>query len=252
VSAAAAPDLRHASDLRVGGLQGRVAVVSGAASGIGWRVAEVLAAQGARVAAADLAFPDAPAPDGAALAVPIDVADEASVDAAMTRVEQELGPIDVLVTCAGVFREMPFDQLDLAKWNRTLSINLNGTFLCARRVAPQMAERGYGRVVLVASGAGLDGGSEACADYAASKGGVIILAKALSKEYAHRGVTANVVVPRAIRTPMIAGLEDACTAQIPVGRIGEPDDVAAAAAYLCSSHASFITGEAMVMNGGWW
>ena len=85
--------------------------------------------------------------------MPVDVADEASVDAAMARVEQELGPIDVLVTCAGVFREMPFDQLDLAKWNRTLSINLNGTFLCARRVAPQMAERGYGRIVLVASGA---------------------------------------------------------------------------------------------------
>ena len=158
----------------------------------------------------------------------------------------------MLVTCAGVFREMPFDQLALAQWNRTIGINLTGTFLCTRWVAPRMAERGYGRIVLMASGAGLDGGSEACADYAASKGGVIILAKALSKEYARRGVTSNVVVPRAIRTPMIDGMEEELRRRmIPVGRIGEVDDVAAASPSLLA-HASFITGEAMVMNGGWW
>lgn len=239
----------HADGLRVDGLEGRVAFVSGGASGIGRRVATVLAAQGARVAIGDLA---PGRPDGAALAVEVDVTSEPSVDAAIARVEQELGPVDVLVTCAGVFREMPFDDLDLDGWNRTISVNLTGTYLCARRTAPAMARRGFGRIVLVASGAGLDGGAEACADYAASKGGVIILAKALSKEYARRGVTSNVVVPRAIRTPMIAGMEDALVPQIPVGRIGEVDDVAAAVAFLCSAHASFITGEAMVLNGGWW
>ena len=170
----------------------------------------------------------------------------------MERVERELGPVDVLVTCAGVFEEMPFDRLSLEQWNRTIGINLTGTFLCTRWAAPRMAARGYGRIVLIASGAGLDGGAEACADYAASKGGVIILAKALSKEYAKRGVTSNVVVPRAIRTPMIEGMEDDLAALIPVGRIGEVDDVAAGIVFLASAHASFITGEAMVMNGGWW
>jgi 2-hydroxycyclohexanecarboxyl-CoA dehydrogenase len=243
--------VEHAAGLRVAGLDGRVAFVTGGASGIGRRAAEVLAAQGAVVAVADLREPDPPVA-GAALAIAVDVTDQQQVDASMTHVEQELGPIDVLVTCAGVFREVPFDQLRLEDWNRTIGINLTGTFLCARRAAPAMAERGFGRIVLVASGAGLDGGGEACADYAASKGGVIILAKALSKEYAQRGVTANVVVPRAIRTPMIAGMEDDLVGLIPVGRIGEVDDVAAAIAYLSSAHASFITGEAMVMNGGWW
>jgi NAD(P)-dependent dehydrogenase (short-subunit alcohol dehydrogenase family) len=242
----------HASELRVAGLRGRVAFVSGGASGIGHRVATVLAEQGARVAVGDLAFPEASAPDGAELAVRVDVTDERDVDAAMSAVERDLGPVDVLVTCAGVFREMPFPQLDAAKWSRTIGINLTGTFLCAQRTVPAMADRGFGRVVLLASGAGLDGGAEACADYAASKGGVIVLAKAISKEFAHRGVTSNVVVPRAIRTPMIAGMEDELVPLIPVGRIGETDDVAAAVAFLCSTHASYITGEAMVMNGGWW
>jgi 3-oxoacyl-[acyl-carrier protein] reductase len=115
-----------------------------------------------------------------------------------------------------------------------------------------MCERGWGRIVTLSSVAGIDGGSQACAHYAASKGAVIAFTKAISKEHCHRGVTANVVAPRAIRTPMIAGLEDELTASIPVGRLGEVDDVAAIVAFLCSDHASYITGEVIILNGGWW
>jgi NAD(P)-dependent dehydrogenase (short-subunit alcohol dehydrogenase family) len=115
-----------------------------------------------------------------------------------------------------------------------------------------MCERGYGRVVTLSSMAGIDGGTQACAHYAASKGAVIAFTKSISKEHCALGVTANVVAPRNIRTGMIAGLEDELTPQIPVGRLGEPDDVAAMVAFLSSSHASYITGEVVVLNGGWW
>jgi 3-oxoacyl-[acyl-carrier protein] reductase len=100
--------------------------------------------------------------------------------------------------------------------------------------------------------AGIDGGTEACAHYAASKGAVIAFTKSISKEYCTRGITANVVAPRNIRTGMIAGLEDQLVSRTPVGRLGETDDVAAIVAFLSSAHASYITGEVVVLNGGWW
>ena len=109
-----------------------------------------------------------------------------------------------------------------------------------------MRERGYGRIVTISSGAGLDGGSEACAHYAASKGGVIALTKALAKEYVRDGVLVNVAAPRAVRTPMLDGMTDGMDELVPVGRIAEPDDVAAAVAFLCSAHASYVSGEVVV------
>jgi 2-hydroxycyclohexanecarboxyl-CoA dehydrogenase len=211
-------------------------------------VAETLAALGCRVAGIDRG---ATASDGFA-SYAGDVVDEAGVDRCFAQIEQELGSPDLLVTCAGIFEETPLTELSAARWQRTIDINLTGTFLCAARALPAMRERGFGRVVTISSGAGLDGGAEACAHYAASKGGVIALTKALSKEVAHEGVTVNVVAPRNIRTPMIAGMEDALLPRIPVGRLGEPDDVAGAVAFLCSGHAAYITGEVFVLNGGWW
>ena len=236
------------TQLSLQGFDGRVAVVTGAARGIGLRVAETLLALGARVAACDLEAPDIPRAFGLAM----DVSDGASVAAGVASAESELGPAAMLVTCAGIFVPRAFDELDREQWQETLDVNLTGTFECVRAVLPSMCAQQHGRVVTLSSMAGIDGGSQACAHYAASKGALIAFTKAVSKEYCHRGITANVVAPRAIRTPMIAGLEDELTSKIPVGRLGEVDDVAAAVAFLCSAHASYITGETLVLNGGWW
>jgi NAD(P)-dependent dehydrogenase (short-subunit alcohol dehydrogenase family) len=230
------------------GLEGRVAIVSGAAHGIGLRVTETFLALGARVAACDLEAPDVPG----ALGIAADVTNGESVRGAVERAELELGPVSVLVTSAGVFTPCSLQELDLDRWQQALDVNLTGTFECVRQVLPGMVTKRYGRVVTLSSMAGVDGGDSACAHYAASKGGVIAFTKAVSNEYCGRGITANVVAPRNIRTRMLAGMEDELAERTPVGRLGEVDDVAATVAFLSSAHACYITGEVIALNGGWW
>jgi 2-hydroxycyclohexanecarboxyl-CoA dehydrogenase len=241
-------ELHSAAAMRLEGIEGRVAVVTGAANGIGKGVAETLTALGAQVAAIDLRRGDA------AIAVhrEADVCDRAAVDEAFGAIERDLGPVEILVTSAGIFKPALLTEVGADAWARTLAVNLTGTFNCIQRAAAAIPDGGWGRIVTIASGAGLDGGTEQCADYAASKGGVIALTKAASKELARGGVTVNCVAPRNVSTGMIAGLEDDLTPEVPVGRIGTVDDVAAAVAFLCSAHASYITGEVLVLNGGWW
>ena len=185
------------------GFDDRVALVSGGARGIGRRVVETFLALGARVAAFDLDQPDVPG----ALGIEMDVTDPESVASGTARAESELGPSSILVTSAGIFTPSDFDQLELEAWRRTLDVNVTGTYNSVREVLPAMCDRGYGRIVTLSSMAGIDGGTEACAHYAASKGAVIAFTKSISKEHCARGITANVVAPRNIRTPMIAGLE---------------------------------------------
>jgi 2-hydroxycyclohexanecarboxyl-CoA dehydrogenase len=230
------------------GFDGRVALVTGAAGGIGRRVAETFVALGARVAAFDLSEPNIPG----AVGIAMDVTDVDSVSAATARAEAEIGPAAILVTSAGIFNPTPFAEIDLDLWRRTLDVNVTGTFTCVHAVIPGMCERKYGRIVTVSSMAGVDGGAWACAHYATSKGAVNAFTKAVSTEHCGHGVTANVVAPRTIRTPMIAGLEEDLAKRSPVGRLGEADDVAAAVAFLSSAHASYITGEILMVNGGWW
>jgi len=240
-------------------LDDRVAVITGAANGVGRGIAEVLAAEGAKVALADI---DAAAAEALAaeltaagrdaLAVTTDVTDSGSVEAMAATVVAEWGRIDILAANAGIYPAAEIPEIDDEFLDRVLAINVKGTVHSIRACLPAMRERGYGRIVTISSGAGLDGGSEACAHYAASKGGVIALTKALAKEYVRDGVLVNVVAPRAVRTPMLGGMTDGMDELVPVGRIGEPDDVAAAVAFLCSAHASYVSGEVVVLNGGWW
>jgi 2-hydroxycyclohexanecarboxyl-CoA dehydrogenase len=231
--------------IQVDGLAGRVAVVTGAGRGIGQRIAEVLAANGARVAALDLA---APTHEGI-VGIACDVSDEAAVDAAFARVELELGTVSVLVLNAGIYPIVPFEETTRELWDRTMAINLTGAFLCARRALPGMREQGYGRIVGIGSSAGKAGGKRSVAAYAASKAGVMTLMKSIANEYAKHGITANALAPALIDTPMIADTRDLVNL-IPVGRFGTVDEVAALVAFLASEHAGYITGEVTDINGG--
>jgi NAD(P)-dependent dehydrogenase (short-subunit alcohol dehydrogenase family) len=218
-----------ATQMRLGGFDGRTALVTGAGRGIGRRIAETLAALGTRTAGGDL---EAPQLDGV-LGVALDVTSEDSVDRAFTAVEERLGAVDTT----------------FESWRRTMSVNLDGAFLCARRALPSMRDRGYGRLVAIGSSAGVSGGTARCAAYAASKAGLMTLMKALATEFGPHGITANALAPALIDTPMLAGISHLAD-RIPVARVGVPDDVAACVAFLCSDHASYITGEVVDVNGG--
>jgi NAD(P)-dependent dehydrogenase (short-subunit alcohol dehydrogenase family) len=231
--------------LRVDGLQDRVAVVTGAARGIGHRVAELLHDNGAAVAGLDVAKPI----DQWMLGIECDVSDEQQVDAAFSRIEEQLGTPTVLVLNAGIYPLERFENTSLALWQRTLAVNLTGAFLCARRAIGGMQRLQYGRIVAMGSSAGKTGGARHAAAYAASKAGIMTLAKAIANEYAAYGITANALAPALIDTEMIAETRD-LVSRIPLGRLGTVDDVAALVIFLCSAHAGYITGEVIDINGG--
>jgi NAD(P)-dependent dehydrogenase (short-subunit alcohol dehydrogenase family) len=231
--------------IQVEGLTDRVAVVTGAGRGIGKAIAETLQGNGAKVAAFDLEPPDHPGIVGIAC----DVSNEAAVDRAFTEVEGRLGVVSVLVLNAGIFPIVPFEETTLEVWERTLAINLTGAFLCAKRALPGMREQHYGRIVAMGSSAGKAGGARSVAAYAASKAGIMTMAKSIANEYAAHGITANALAPALIDTDMIANTRDLIS-RIPVGRFGKPEEVAALVAFLCSEHAGYITGEVTDINGG--
>lgn len=231
--------------MQLDGFTDRVALVTGAAQGIGAAIAAQFSALGARVAVADLT----PVSRPGELSVQMDVADAESVDAGVRRVVQELGPPSILVLNAGIFRVESFESTSPDSWRRMLEVNLTGAYLCARAVLPHMREAGYGRVVSIGSSAGITGGSKHMAAYGASKAGIMALAKALSTEYAPYGITSNALAPALIDTDMADGIRDLAD-RIPVGRLGTPADVAAITAFLCSAHAGYITGAVIDVNGG--
>lgn len=229
---------------------GRVALVTGGSSGIGAAVAARLAAEGARVASLDLA-PSAP---DRVLALEADVSDSAAVDAAVARASAELGPIDVLVCSAGISgRSLRTVEVDDEEWRRVLAINTDGTFFCNRAVLPGMVERGYGRIVNVASIAGKEGNPMAAA-YSSSKAAVIALTKAVGKDVARTGVLVNCVAPAVIETPILGGMTqqhvDYMVERIPLGRMGDAEEVAALVAWLASEECSFATGATFDISGG--
>jgi 2-dehydro-3-deoxy-L-rhamnonate dehydrogenase (NAD+) len=227
-----------------------VALVTGGASGIGEAVVRRFLADGTRVASLDLA----PASEADALAVTGDVSRSEDVTAAVDRVEAELGPIDVLVCSAGVpGASLRTVEVTDEEWRRTMAINADGVFFCNRAVLPGMVERGYGRIVNVASIAGKDGNPMAAA-YSASKAAVIAMTKAIGKDVARTGVLVNCVAPAVTETPILAGMSqqhiDYMVERIPLGRMGKPQEIAALIAWLASDECSFSTGAVYDISGG--
>lgn len=231
--------------MNLAGIDGRVAFVTGAARGIGRAIAETLRDQGARVAVGDLRAPQLDGLSG----IEVDVSDEGSVDAAFSRVEQELGGVEILVVNAGIFFIESLEETSTEAWRRMIDVNLTGAFLCARRAVRRMSEASYGRIVMIGSSAGKTGGAKSMAAYGASKAGVMTLAKAIASEYAATGITSNALAPALIDTDMIASMPDMHT-RVPVGRLGTAREVADLVAFLCSGHAGYITGEVVDINGG--
>jgi len=236
--------------VQLDGIEGRVAFVTGGAQGIGRCMAETFARLGARSVAGDLRAPEIPDVTGVA----IDVTDEDSVEAAFSDIERLLGPVELLVLNAGVLHKAPLEETRLSDWRHVIDVNLTGAFLCARRGLGGMRVAGYGRVVIVGSSAGVNGAGAAppaLPAYAASKAGVMALAKSMAGEYAAFGVTVNALAPTLIDTGMLSTLTADYRSTIPVGRYGTPQEVADVTAFLCSQHAGYITGEVVDVNGGY-
>jgi 2-hydroxycyclohexanecarboxyl-CoA dehydrogenase len=245
-------------------LDGKIALVTGAGRGIGAAIAEAVAAAGAAVAVCDL--------DGAAAAktaaglterhgrraagLPADIADSVAVHAAVSRAEAELGPIDILVNNAGIDAIERFVDSTEETWDRIIAVNLRGTITVTRAVLDSMIERGGGRIIHIASDAGRVGSSGEVV-YSATKGGIIAFGKALAREVARDRITVNSVCPGPTDTALLdqvaaysQKLRDGLARAIPLRRVGEPADVAAAVVFLASDEAGYITGQTLSVSGG--
>jgi NAD(P)-dependent dehydrogenase (short-subunit alcohol dehydrogenase family) len=242
----------------------RVAVVTGGASGIGLGVADELANNGHLVAILDRNGPAADAAAGElrtkgakAIAIEVDVADRASVDRAFAQIRSDLGPVEILITSAGIESFDAVPDITAEKWDRIIAVNLTGTFTCVQAALPDMLAAGWGRIVTISSSSAQSGAPN-MAHYAASKGGVIGLTKALAVELARSGITVNTIPPSLVDTPMAREAEvrgdfpgvDVVGPMVPLGRAGTPADIAAACSFLCSDGGSYITGQIIGVNGG--
>ena len=241
-------------------LQGRVAIITGAAQGIGRAIAEALAHAGADIAVADL-DPGRSADTVAAvekigrkaLNIKVNVADANDTKAMAEHVIKTWGKIDILVNNAGITRDALLLRMKEEDWNLVLQVNLNGTFNCTKAVLQPMTKQRYGRIVNIASIVGAMG-NVGQANYAASKAAVIGFTKTVAREYASRSVTVNAVAPGFIDTAMTQGLptevKEVLQKQIPLGRLGTPADIAAAVQFLVSDEAAYVTGQVLHVNGG--
>ncbi len=243
------------------GLDGRIALVTGGSRGIGRAIVERLSEEGCDVAinfhqnreGAEEAAARAREGGRRAVVVQADVADPGAVEAMRERVLRELGRVDVLVNNAGIHQHLKSWELSAEDWDRVIDVNLTGAFLVSRAFAPDMVEAGWGRIINISSIIA-DIGTDHEAHYAASKAGMHGLTKSLALELSPRGVTVNAVAPGYIATDMTAEateeeLEEALRS-IPLGRLGDPSEIASVVAYLASDDASYVTGQVLHVNGG--
>ncbi len=242
-------------------LTDKIALVTGGARGIGGEIAIAFARAGADVVVADLLNESAAAPVLSAiedagrrsLFVRTDVADAQQVQDLVAAAHAKFGRVDILVNNAGIVSQVKFDELEVAEWDRVLSINLRGVFLGCRYVLPEMLERGNGKIINVASQLGQIGGLE-MVHYSASKAGVIGLTKALAREVSARGVHVNAIAPGPILTDMMAEETEEWAAkklaELPMGRFGQPEEVAPTAVFLASDDSSYFVGQTLGPNGG--
>jgi 2-hydroxycyclohexanecarboxyl-CoA dehydrogenase len=246
---------------------GRVALVTGGARGIGQAIANALAEGGHAVAIADLRSDDARAAaeqinslGGRAFGVSMDVASTESVAAGLAATSSTLGPVDILVNCAGWDDLKPFVKTDEALWDRVLEINYKGVLRTTHAILPGMLEREYGRIINIGSDAGRVGSSME-AVYAGAKGGVIAFTKTIAREAARKGVTANVVCPGPTDTAMLREVVassgpdaekiiSAMTSGVPMKRLGKPEEIATAVRFFAREDAAFITGQTLSVSGG--
>lgn len=246
-------------------LHRKVAIVTGGGSGIGRAISGRLAADGAAVAVLDrnVASADGTAAEitangGTAIGVEADVTDRAGVEAAVARVVEGLGAPAVLVNNAGLEQFGPFLRIDLETWRRVHDVNLTGTFHCCQVVIPYMLESGWGRIVNISSSSA-QGGQPYMAAYVSSKAAIIGLTKSLALEFGPKGITVNTIPPGFIDTPMLRASEakgrlgggvEEHEQRTPVRRVGRPEDIAAATAFLVTEEASYVTGQVIGVNGG--
>ena len=239
---------------------GKVAIVTGSARGIGFAIGQELAKAGARVALvdlkADLAEQAATQLRGAgyeALAVAADVSDEAQVRAMAQQALNRWGRVDILVNNAGICPVTPFEEITIEEWDLVLGVNLKGAFLCSKAVAPIMRKQHSGKIINIASSAGQMGGLAVGLHYSASKAGIFGLTKGLARILAP-DIQVNAVSPGTTESEMTSGWDQAATdsivSKIPAGRLGRPIDVAAAVLFLASDVTEFITGQTLSVNGG--
>jgi 3-oxoacyl-[acyl-carrier protein] reductase len=244
----------------MGLFDGKIALVTGAARGIGQAIATGLAAEGADVALADVQadwLADTAAAVEAkgrrAARIAVDVRDAAAVQAAVDGVVKTLGSLDILVNNAGITRDTLLLRMSEADWDEVIAVNLRGTFLFTKAAAKYMLKKRAGAIVNIASIIGLIGNAGQ-ANYAASKAGVIALTKSAAKELAPRGIRVNAVAPGFIQTRMTDALSEdvrqKMLANIPLGRLGSPEDVARVVLFLAGDHAAYVTGEVVNISGG--
>jgi 2-hydroxycyclohexanecarboxyl-CoA dehydrogenase len=242
----------------------RVAVVTGGASGLGQAISSGLAQDGHRVAvldvnveAAEKVAAELNAVGATAIAVGVDVSDEAATQSAFDAVRNGLGPVEILVTSAAIAGFTRFDEITLDEWNRYLAVNLTGTFLSVRAALSDMVAAKWGRIVTISSAAGQQGAPKQ-GHYSATKGGVIAMTKTVALDYARKGITANTVPPFVIDSPMLREQQrdgklpaaEYLSQAIPARRLGVGADVAAVCSFLCSDAAGYINGQVIGVNGG--
>lgn len=246
-------------------LDGKVAVITGAGSGIGRVAASLFAAEGAQVVVADVvsdhaesAVAEITAAGGSAIPVTVDVSDEDQVNAMVAAAVQHFGSLHVIFNNAGIFPDDDGGVLDTppSTWNKVMEVNLKGVWLGCRAAVPAMLDSGGGSIVNVASFVAIMGAATAQVAYTASKGGVLSMTREIAVEYARKGIRANSICPGPIETPLLAELladparRERRLVHIPIGRFGRPEEIAKAALFLASDDASFVTGSALVVDGG--